>query len=97
MTEIKMPADVGARVATRLAERIAELEKATAPTFIEPVVRELATAPDPVAMWRSFPLTHRREFIRAVMTIKVERVVSRWHAKESGIVIDSRAMIREMC
>jgi DNA invertase Pin-like site-specific DNA recombinase len=95
LTEGKMPADVGARVATRLAERIAALEAATAPVYTEPVVRELATAPDPVALWRSFPLVHKREFIRAVMTIKVERVTSRWHAKEDGIAIDSRALTLE--
>lgn len=88
LTDGKMPADVGARVATRLAERIAGLEAAIAPVFTEPVVRELATAPDPVALWRSFPLARKREFIRAVMTIKVERVVSRWHAKEDGIIIE---------
>ncbi|CAN5222182.1 recombinase family protein [soil metagenome] len=88
----KMPADVGGRVATRLAERITELERATAPTFTEPVVRQLATAADPAGMWRGLPLTARREFIRAVMTIKLERVTSRWHAKEAGVLIDSRAL-----
>lgn len=89
ITEMKMPADVGARVATRLAERIAELERATAPTFTEPIVRELAITPDPVTMWRGLPLRGKREFIRAVMTIKLERVVSRWHAKEDGVLIET--------
>ncbi|MBS1696624.1 MAG: recombinase family protein [Actinobacteria bacterium] len=95
LADLSMPADVGARVATRLAERIAELEKTTAPTYTEPIVRQLATAPDPVAMWRGLPLTARREFIRAVMTIEVERVTSRWHPKEGGILIDSRALGHE--
>lgn len=85
----KMPADVGARVATRLAERIAELEAATAPVHTDPTVREIATAPDPLAAWRALPLTGKRAFIRAVMTIRVERVGrGRWHAKEDGIIIE---------
>ena len=90
LTDGKMPADVGARVATRLAGRIDELEKATAPVFTEPIVREIATAPDPLALWRSFPLPRKREFIRAVMTIKVERVTSRWHAREHGLIVTPR-------
>lgn len=92
MADLTMPADVGARVAARLAGRIAALESATAPTFTDPVVRQLVTAPDPVGMWRALPLTARREFIRAVMAIKLERVASRWHAKEAGVLIDSRAL-----
>ncbi len=90
LTEGKMPADVGARVATRLAERIDALEKATAPVFTEPIVREIATAPDPLTLWRSLALAQKREFIRAVMTIEIERVTSRWHAKEHGIIITPR-------
>jgi len=97
LADLSMPADVGARVATRLAERIAEMEKATAPTFIEPIVRQMATAPDPLVMWRDLPLVQKREFIRAVMTIKVERVTSRWHAPEDGILIESRALRSESC
>lgn len=77
-------------MATRLAERITALEQATAATFIEPIVRQLATAHDPVGMWRNLPLAARREFIRAVMTIQVKRVTSRWHAKEAGVVISPR-------
>jgi site-specific DNA recombinase len=54
-------------------------------------VREVATAPDPVATWRSLPLASKREFIRAVMTIKIEHVGrGRWHAKEDGIIITPR-------
>jgi len=86
-----MPAATGARVATRLAERIAALEQATAPVFTEPIVQKLATAPDPVKLWRSLPLAQKREFIRAVMTIRIERVGrGRWHAKEDGVIITPR-------
>lgn len=92
MAENKMPADIGARVATRLSERITAVESATEPAYTEPIVRELATAPDPVEMWRSLTLTQKREFIRAVMTIKIERVGrGRWHAKEAGIIITPRS------
>ncbi|MEC4857127.1 hypothetical protein R2325_16240 [Mycobacteroides chelonae] len=94
MAENKMPADVGARVATRLTERIAASEAAAAPVYTEPIVRELATAPDPVALWRSLALPQKREFIRAVMTVKIERVGrGRWHAKEAGIIITPRSKI----
>ncbi len=91
MTDNRMPADVGARVATRLTERIAEARTASRPEFTNPVVREVATAPDPVAMWRSLPLARKRQFIRAVMTVKIERVGrGRWHAKEDGIIVTPR-------
>jgi site-specific DNA recombinase len=91
LTDGKMPADVGARVATRLAERIAELEAVTAPVFTDPVVRDIASAPDPLAAWRALPLASKRAFIRAVMTIRIERVGrGRWHAKEDGIIITPR-------
>lgn len=86
-----MPAAMGARVATRLAERIAAAEDALAPTFTHPLVREVATAPDPVAMWRSLPLDRKRTFIRAVMTVKVDTVGrGRWHAREAGITATPR-------
>ena len=53
-----------------------------------PVVREIASAPDPLAAWRALPLAHKRAFIRAVMTIRIERIGrGRWHAKEDGIII----------
>ena len=92
MADNKMPADVGARVATRLAERIAAAKAVTEPVYTEPIVRKLATAPDPVAMWhQQLPLVQQREFIRAVMTIKIERVGrGRWHAKEDGVIITPR-------
>jgi DNA invertase Pin-like site-specific DNA recombinase len=93
MADNKMPADVGARVATRLMERIAAAEAAVAPVFTDPVVRELATAPDPVAAWRALPLGSQRAFIRGTMTIRIERVGrGRWHAKEDGVIIDSRVL-----
>lgn len=86
-----IPADVGARVATRLAERIAALEAATAPVYTDPLVHEVATAPDPVAMWRSLPLARKREFIRAVMTVRIDKIgKGRWHARQDGIVITPR-------
>lgn len=91
MTDNKMPADVGARVATRLAERITAAEAASAPVYVDPTVREIATAADPLAAWQGLPLVRKREFIRAVMTVKVERVGrGRWHAKEDGIIITPR-------
>ena len=93
MIENKMPAEVGARVATRLAERIAEAEAALAPVFTDPVVRDLATAPDPVAAWKVLPLAQQRAFIRAVRTIRVERVGrGRWHAKEAGDIVTPRSV-----
>lgn len=98
MTENKMPASVGARVATRLAERIAEAEAAVDPVFTDPVVREVVTAPDPVAEWKALPLAQKRAFIRAVMTVKIDRVGrGRWHAKEDGIVITPRKPTHESC
>lgn len=41
----------GARITARLTEQIAAAEVSVAPRFTVPVVRELATAPDPVAAW----------------------------------------------
>lgn len=93
MAELTMPADVGARVATRLAERITALEAANKPVFTEPVVRDLATAPDALEMWLGLPLVEKRDFIRAVMTIQIERVVSRWHARHEGIAISPRQRV----
>lgn len=87
IAEGRMPAGTGARVATRLEAQIAEMEAETAPVFTDPVVRELATAPDPVTTWRELPLESRREFIRATMTITVDRVGHRWHAPTEGITI----------
>lgn len=86
-----IPAEVGARVATRLAERIAAVEAAAAPVFTDPLVHQIATAPDPVAMWRSLPVARKREFIRAVMTVRIDKIgKGRWHAREDGIVITPR-------
>ena len=34
-------------------------EAATAPVYTDPLVHEVATAPDPVAMWRSLPLARK--------------------------------------
>lgn len=91
LADNKMPADVGARVATRLSERISEAEAAMVPVFTDPVVRDLATAPDPLAAWRALPLASKRAFVRAAMTIRIERVGrGRWHAKEAGIIIEPR-------
>lgn len=86
-----MPAATGARITTRLSEQIAEAEAAAAPVFTSGVVADLAAAPDPVATWRTLPLTAKREFIRTTMTIKVHRIgKGRWHDPEAGIVIDPR-------
>lgn len=93
MAELTMPVDVGARVATRLAEQIAAAEAAATPVFIAPIVREIATAPDPVALWRSLPVAQQREFIKATMTIRVERVGrGRWHDRRAGIVIEPKRL-----
>lgn len=94
MADLSMPAEVGARVATRLGARIAELEAAAAPVFTDPVVRELATAPDAVKAWRSLPLEQKREFIRAVLVVTVAPVGKgrgRWNGnKEEGITVTPR-------
>ncbi|CAN5464158.1 recombinase family protein [soil metagenome] len=98
LTENKMPAEVGARVATRLAERISEAEAALAPVFTDPVVRQLATAPDPLTAWKALPLTQQRAFIRAVMTIRIERVGrGRWHAKEAGVIVTPLRSAESRC
>ncbi len=81
----------GARVATRLEQQIAELEAATAPVFTDPVVAEVASAPDPVAMFRSLPLPQQREFIRATVTVTIERIgKGRWHDRRAGIRVEPR-------
>lgn len=91
MAEMRMPAATGARVAARLTEQIAAAEAAAAPTFIDPTVREIATAPDPVALWRSLPVARQRAFIKAVLTVTIEPVGrGRWHDKRAGIVITPR-------
>lgn len=98
MADLSMPADVGARVAARLAERIAELEHATAPVFQNPVVHELATAADALALWRDdLDLLAKREFIRAVLTVTVAPVGKgrgRWNGnKEEGITVTPRGAV----
>lgn len=91
MADLSMPAEVGARVAVRLSERIVELERAIAPVYVDPTVREIATAPDALAAWRDLPLTGKRSFIRATLTVTVAPVGrGRWHAKEAGIDITPR-------
>lgn len=91
MADLTMPADVGARVAARLSDQIEAAKAAATPVFADPVVRELATAPDALAAWRALQLGQKRDFIRAVLTIKIERVGrGRWHAKEAGIIVTPR-------
>lgn len=81
----------GARITARLAEQITAAEAAAAPAYTDPVVREIATAADPVALWRSLPLTAKREFIKAVLTVTVERIGrGRWGDKRDGITIEPR-------
>ena len=90
-TEGRMPPATGARIATRLEAQIAQAEADATPVITNPVVHSVVTAPDPVETWRALPLEFKREFIRAVMTIKIERVGrGRWHAKEAGILITPR-------
>lgn len=81
----------GARITARLTEQIGAAEVSAAPRFTVPVVRELATAPDPVAAWRSLPLATKRDFIKATMTVTVERIGrGRWHDKRDGITVEPR-------
>lgn len=87
----QMPAATGARVATRLEDQINEAESAAAPTYTDPVVRQLATATDPVAVWQALPLPQQREFIKAVLTVTVEKIGrGRWADKRAGIVVTPR-------
>jgi DNA invertase Pin-like site-specific DNA recombinase len=91
MTDLTMPADVGARVAARLSEQIEAAKAAATPVFADPVVRQVATAPDALAAWHGLPLTQQRDFIRAVLTIEIAPVGrGRWHAKEAGITVTPR-------
>lgn len=84
-----MPADVGARLTSRLTERIAALEaQLSPPPAVDPVVARLATAADPVKMWNAMALNDQRQFVRATMTVVVARVgKGRWHAPEDGITV----------
>ncbi|MEU2173692.1 recombinase family protein [Nocardia sp. NPDC019219] len=92
IAEGRMPAATGARVATRLEAQITEAEAAAAPTFIDPAVKALATAPDPVKMWRGLDLVAQREFIKAVLVIEIERIgKGRWADKRKGINITPRS------
>lgn len=84
-----MPPSTGARVSTRLTEQIAEAEAAATPVFTDPLIRDLATAPDPMAVWAELPLVAKREFIRSTMTIdRVGR--GRWHKPSDAITITPR-------
>ncbi|MGC5026491.1 recombinase family protein [Tsukamurella sp. DT100] len=88
IAEGRMPASTGGRVATRLEASIATAEVEATQIFVDPTVRRLATAPDPVAIWRDMPLLDQREFIKAVLHIRIERIGrGRWHDKRAGIVI----------
>nr|WP_046286030.1 recombinase family protein [Mycobacterium sp. UM_NZ2] len=91
MTEGTMPAATGARVAARLTEQIAAAEAAAVSPHADPTVRKIATAPDAVKAWRTLPLTEKREFIRAVLTVTVHPIGrGRWGDKRTGIVVDPR-------
>jgi site-specific DNA recombinase len=91
MVEGKMPIATGGRVATRLEAQIAMAEAAAAPVFTDPIVKSIATDPDPIAVWRSLPLVSQREFIRAVLVIEIEPIGrGRWHDKRAGITITPR-------
>ncbi|MFT4126110.1 MAG: hypothetical protein QM662_07745 [Gordonia sp. (in: high G+C Gram-positive bacteria)] len=91
IAEGRMPPSTGARVATRLEAQIADVEAEATPVFTDPVVRDLATAPDPMALWGELPLIARREFIRSTMTITIDRVGrGRWHKPSDAITITPR-------
>lgn len=91
IAEGRMPPSTGARVATRLEAQIADVEAEATPVFTSPVVRDLATAPDPMALWGELSLIARREFIRSTMTITIDRVGrGRWHKPSDAITITPR-------
>lgn len=91
ITDGTMPAATGARVAARLTEQIAAAEAAAVSPHADPTVRKIATAPDAVKAWRTLPLTEKREFIRAVLTVTVHPIGrGRWADKRTGIVVDPR-------
>ncbi|TXH20069.1 MAG: recombinase family protein [Mycobacterium sp.] len=89
--EGKMPPATGARITARLVEQIAAAEAATTPVFTDPTVRKVATAPEPVKVWRELSVPEKRDFIRAVLTVTVHPIGrGRWHDKRTGIVVDPR-------
>ncbi|WAC55175.1 recombinase family protein [Gordonia sp. SL306] len=91
IAEGRMPPSTGARVATRLEAQIADAEADATPVFTDPLIRDLATAPDPMAMWQELPLVAKREFIRSTMTITIDRVGrGRWHKPSDAITITPR-------
>lgn len=93
IAEGRMPPATGARVATRLEALIAAAEEEAAPVFTDPAVKALATAPDPVATWRSLPVAGQREFLRAAMVITVAPAGrGRWHDKLKGVTIKPRRL-----
>ena len=86
-----MPAATGARITARITAQIAEAEAAAAPVYESPVVRDLATAPDPVAAWHALPLENKREFIRATLVVTVGPVgPGRWHAPNANLTVEPR-------
>jgi DNA invertase Pin-like site-specific DNA recombinase len=86
-----MPAATGSRITTRLAAQIEAAEVAAAPGFTEPAVAQLATARDPLNVWRKTPLAQRRAVIRAVLTVTVEPIGrGRWADNRTGIVVCPR-------
>jgi site-specific DNA recombinase len=91
LTEGRMPAATGARVSSALEDQITQAQAAAAPTFLDPVVREIATAPDPIAAWRALPVTGQRAFIRATMTVTVKPIGrGRWRDERVGVHVEPR-------
>ena len=91
IAEGRTPPDSGSRILTHLAGQIAAAEAAAAPVFVDPTVRQVATAPDPIGMWRSLPIDGQRQLIRAVLTVTVEPIGrGRWRDKRAGLVITPR-------
>lgn len=91
LAEMKMPAASGARVLAKLEEQIAAAEKAVVPVAVDPAVAEIADSDDPIATWEALPLLGKRTFIRAVMSVTVDRIgPGRWHDRRRGIDIEPR-------
>jgi DNA invertase Pin-like site-specific DNA recombinase len=88
----KIPAASGATLLTRLTEQIEAAEAAAGPAApVVPVVRELATAPDAVAVWRGLQVDRRREFLKAALLVRIDRTgKGRWGDRRAGIVVEPR-------
>lgn len=52
---------------------------------------------DPVGLWRSLPVARQRDFIKAVLEIKVTKIGrGRWHDKLADITITQRSPLHNI-